>query len=589
VKRSAVAILLALSGATAFLEAQKPEDDPILKAMREEMARARTIKLQGVPDQLYFIEYGLDDVHSFSATGTLGALVRMDENHARVPRVLVRVGAPSFDNTNYLYTDLFGSARAGGGVPLDNDVTGLRHYFWLATDRVFKGSIEAIARKRAALRNVTQQEKLNDFAAAQPTKTYQDPLQPKIRKEPWQKLVRELSAVLAAYPKLTNSQVEFEADFGNSYYVNSEGSEARYPDGLFFVRARAGAQAPDGMMVRDAAMIVGRSLDKIPAEADLRKAIGELGRNVTAMLDAPVSDDYSGPMLFEGAASPQLFAQMVGANLGLTRQPVLEPGRPFPAPQSEFEGRKGSRVLPEWMDVVDDPVREEWRGQDLLGSYPVDMEGVVPQPLKVVTAGTLENFLMTRLPVRGFEGSNGRARLPGPFGSKAAVFSNLFVTAKQTVPDADLRKKLLEMVAQRGKPYGIVVRKLDLPASGSLDELQRQSMSSGQRGGSTRPVALPLMIYRLYPDGREELVRGVRFRGLNARSLRDIVAASATETAFHFAGNGSPLPVMNAGGYVSLHSVVAPSVLFEDLELEKRQEDWPKLPVVPAPALVSAK
>ena len=582
-------ILLAAAGAAKLLAAQKPEDDPILKAMREEMTRARALKIVGVPDQLYFIEYGLDDVRSFGASASLGALLRSDENHVRVPRVLVRVGAPAFDNTNYIYTDLFGSARAGGGVPLDNDIVGLRHYFWLATDRVFKGSVEALTRKRAALRNITQQDKLNDFAPAQPAKVYHDPLEPKIKKDHWQKLTRELSAVLTAFPKVTASQVDFETDFGNSYYANSEGSEARYPDGFFFVRTVASAQAANGMTVRDAAMVIGRSLDKLPAESELKRTIEQIGRNVTAMLDAPMADDYSGPILFEDIAAPQLMAHLLGANLSLTRQPVTEPGRQFPAPQSELEGRKGSRVLPEWMDVTDDPVRQDWSGQELQGSYWVDMDGVVPQTLKVVNGGTLENFLLTRLPVRGFEGSNGRGRLPGPFGSKAAVFSNLFVTAKQSVTSDDLRKKMLEMVSQRGKPFGIIVRKLDLPASGSLDELQRQSISSGQRGGSTRPVALPLLIYRVYPDGREELVRGVRFRGLNARSLRDIMAASSTESIFHFAGNGGPLPVMGQGGYVALHSVVSPALLFEDLELEKRQEDWPKLPVVAPPAMASAR
>ena len=402
------------------------------------------MKITGGPDQLYYIEYGLDDVRSFSASATLGALLRSDESRGRVPRVQVRVGQPSFDNTNYIYSDLFGSARAGGGVPLDDDLAALRHYFWLATDRVFKGSVEALSRKRAALRNITQQDKLNDFAAAEPSKIYVDPLEPKVKREQWQKLTRELSSVMAGFPKVTASQVDFEADFGNSYYVNSEGTEARYPDGFFFVaygRQRPGRQRHDRARRRHGG---GPSLDKLPVEAELRKVIEQVGRNVTALLDAPAADDYSGPILFEDIAAPQLMAHLLGANLGLTRQPVIEPGRQFPAPQSELEGRKGSRVLPEWMDVVDDPVRQEWNGQELQGTYPVDMEGVIPKPLKVINGGTLENFLLTRLPVRGFEGSNGRARLPGPFGSKSAVFSNLFVTAKQSVPAADLRKKLLE-------------------------------------------------------------------------------------------------------------------------------------------------
>jgi hypothetical protein len=581
--------LLALAAGAVLFAAEKPEDDPILKAMRAEIARAKTLKITGVPDQLYYVEYGLDDVRSFSASATLGALLRSDENRGRVPRVMVRIGSPAFDNTNYIYTDLFGSARAGGGVPLDDNLTALRHYFWLATDRVFKGSVEALSRKRAALRNITQQDKLNDFAAAEPSKVYLDPLEPKVKRDEWRKLARELSAVMSAFPKVTASNVDFEADFGNSYYVNSEGTESRYPDGFFFVRTSASAQAANGMTVRDAAMVVGRSMEKLPSEAELRKVIEQVGRNVTALLDAPAADDYSGPVLFEDIAAPQLMAHLLASNLGLTRQPVTEPGRQFPAPQSELEGRKGSRVLPEWMDVVDDPVRTDWNGQELQGTYPVDMEGVIPKPLKVVNGGTLENFLLTRLPVRGFEGSNGRARLPGPFGSKAAVFSNLFVTAKQSVPSADLRKKMLDMVTQRGKPYGIIVKKLDFPAGGSVEELRQNMSSAGQRGGGNRPVALPLTIYRLYPDGREELVRGVRFRGLNARSLRDIVSASSTETIFHFAGNGSALPLMGQGGYVALHSVVSPSLLFEDLELEKRTEDWPKLPVVPPPSLVSAR
>lgn len=567
--------------AAALLAAQNADDDVILQAMRAEIARARELKLPGVNDPLYFVEYGLDDVRTFLATATLGAIVRQEDGRARVPRVLVRVGDAAFDNTNYVFSDLFGAARAGGGVPLDNDPATLRRYFWLATDRVYKGSVEAIARKRAALRNVTQQDKLNDFAKAEPAKVILAPNKPNVKADEWTRLVRTLSSAFAAHSKVTSSQVDFEAGFGTSYYVNSEGSESRYPDNLFFVRVRASAQAGNGMQVHDAAMVVARDLARMPAEAELRKEVDLTARNVTALLDAPAGEDYAGPMLIEGMAAPQLFAHLLGSNLGLTRQPVTEPGRNFPAPQSELEGRKGSRVLPEWMDVTDDPVREEWNGRQLQGSFPVDMDGVVPRPLSIVKAGTLENFLLTRLPVRGFEGSNGRGRLAGPFGSKAAVFSNLFVSARQSVSDADLKKKLLEMVAQRGKPYGVIVRKLDFPASGSLDELRQ----STQRGGGSRPVAMPVLVYRVYPDGREELVRGLRFRGLNARSLRDISAAANTEQMFSFIGSGSPLPVMGQGGYVSLHSVIAPAVLFEDLELEKRQQDWPKLPVVPPPSL----
>lgn len=577
---------LALAAWCAATAADKGADDEILRAMRDELARSRTLKIQGT-DQIYYIEYALDDVESFSATASMGALVSSSRARNRVPRVQVRVGDASFDNTNYVFADFFG--RVNSRIPVEANYPVVRHQFWLATDRVFKGSLESIARKRSALRNVTQHEKLNDFAKAEPVQMYLEPSRRVWKEAEWTKLARDLSAIFVKYPKVTSSQVEIEIAYSNSYYVNSEGSEFRMPDDMFFVRVRASAQARDGMPVRDADAAHARTLGRLAGEAELRAMVERVARNVTAMLDAAAGEDYAGPVLFEDAAAPQLFAQVLGSNLAPVRRPVSEPGRTFPVMQSELEGRIGSRVLPEWMDVVDDPESQEWKGRELLGSYPVDMEAVVPRRLAVVEKGVLTHYLLTRQPVRGFEGSNGRARLPGDFGAKRAVFSNLLVTAREASPAAELKRKLIEMVNQRGKPYGMIVRKIDLPSSGSGEEQRRLSAAAGQRGGSLRPTSLPLLAWRVYPDGREEMVRGVKFRGLTARSLRDIVAASDAPSAFDFIGNGSPLPVMGAGGYVATHTVVAPAVLFEDLELEKREEDWPKLPVVEPPPLVSSR
>ncbi|MFN7920097.1 MAG: metallopeptidase TldD-related protein [Bryobacteraceae bacterium] len=568
------------------LRAEKPEDDVVLRAMRDELARVKDLTLPGTAP-VYFVEFALDDSESFSVTASLGSVVRSASGHSRTPRTQIRVGNYSFDNTNYIFSDFF--ARSGGQTPLEDDYDLLRHHFWLAADRTFKGSVEAISRKQSALRNITQQEKLNDFAKAEPTKLYLPSTKVSYKENEWRKRARDLSAVFADYPKITGSGVEVELGYGTSYLVNSEGTEYRFPDDLFFLRSRASAQAPDGMPVRDGVVFQARTPDRLPGESAMREGITEVAKNVSALLAAPVGEDYSGPVLFEDVASPQMFAHVLGANLGLTRRPVSEPGRPAPVAASELEGRIGSRILPEWMDAVDDPVTDSWNGEQLQGTYRIDMEGVTPQTLTVVEKGSVKNLLRTRQPVRGFEGSNGRARLPGAFGAKAAVFSNLLMKATgQTMSPDDLKKKLLDMVSQRGKQYGIIVRKLDFPFSGPFDDLRRLASAAGQRG-ATRPATLPILVYRVYPDGREELVRGLRFRTLNVRSLRDIAAASNAEKIFHFIGDGSPLPVMGGGGYVSTHSVVAPAVLFEDLELEKREEDWPKLPLVPPPDLISSR
>src|SRR5262249_11723365 len=160
--------------------------------------------------------------------------------------------------------------------------------------------------------------------------------------------------------------------------------------------------------------------------------VNALAENVLALAKAPMGEAYNGPVIFEREAAAQIFAQIIGRNLALARRPVMEPGRPGSFPSSELEGRFGARILPDWMDIVDDPTQTEWRGRPLFGHYTVDSDGVLPKPMSLVEKGVLKNFLLTRQPMRGFNGSNGHARLAGGFGANAAALGNLFVRATET-------------------------------------------------------------------------------------------------------------------------------------------------------------
>ena len=559
-------------------------DDVILKAMRDELARSRALRIVDL-NSPYYIEYQLDDGETFTVTATLGSLVQSRKQRFRIPRVQVRVGSLEFDNTNYVFTGFFGGTRLADQITLDNDPLLLRTWFWLATDHAYKGAVEAIARKRAALRNLTQTETIPDFAKSEPLQKIWEDRRSTIDQAAWTAQVRSLSSVFSGHDAVMSSGVEFETSQSTSHMVNSEGTEIRYPDGLAAVRVRASGQAPDGMPVRDAVVFQALNVSRLPSALDLARGVDQVARNVSALTAAKAGESYTGPVLFEGIAAAQIFADTIGVNLALTRRPVAEPGRPVPVLSSEFEGRIGSRVLPEWIDIVDDPTQSEWRGRPLFGFYDVDSEGVIPKPLSVVEKGVLKNVLMTRQPVRGLSGSNGRARLPGPFGANAAYFGNLFIRASQTTSEADLKKKLIELCQQRNKPYGLIVRKMDFPSSASGDELRRIASTASQSGGA-RPASLPLMVYKIDATGKEELIRGLRLRGFNTRSFRDILAASDELYAFDFMANGALFSLMGAGGYVAPASVVAPSVLFEDIELDRPQEEQPKLPLVPPPPLI---
>jgi hypothetical protein len=578
-------LLAAAAGLTAGLivTAQAPSSDPVLQAMHDEIERSRKLMVSNL-ESPYFVEYLLDDADSFDVAATLGGIVSSRRDRFRNLAVHVRVGDYKFDNSNYVGTNFpFGTRYDLERFPLDNDYMVLRRYLWLATDTAYKSAVEAISRKRAALRNVSVNEQLNDFAHTQPVHLVRPFGKLTIDEKAWTDRVRALSAIFAQYPELRTSSVDLDAGDGGYYLVNSESTEVKVPDGLSYLRARASAQAPDGMTVRDSAMFHAREASGLPSEAEMSRALKTLAENVVALSHAPKGEDYSGPILFEGVAGAQILAEVLGRNLALPRRPALEPGRTGGFNGSELEGRIGARVLPDSFEIIDDPTLKEWHGHALFGSYEVDREGVQPKPLRLVEKGLLKGYLLTREPVRGFEGSNGRARMPGNYGSSAAGISNLLVTSSLTVPVSELKNKMLEMIGARMKPYGIIVRKMDYPSSASVEEARR--LISGEQSGGSRPISLPLLVYRVYPDGHEELVRGLRFAGLNTRSFKDVVAAGDDAAAFDFLDNQAPFALMGGAGYVSNATVVAPSLLIDDLELHPLEDELPKLPVVPAPEL----
>lgn len=576
---AALAAVIGLAAASA----QAPASDPVLEAMRGEIERSRKLTVPNL-EAPYFIEYLIDEVDAFAVSASLGGLMARRHDTFREPEARVRVGDYTFDNTNYVGSGfVFGTRYDLGRFPLDNLSSALRRHLWLRTDTAYKSAVEAISRKRAAMRNVTQSERLNDFAHAEPVRRAVELRRLKIDEDAWSNRVRALSAQFAAYPDVLWSSVELNASDGGFYLANSEGTEVRIPERAVYLRVRATAQAADGMALHDAVTWVAGDTAGLPGDAELNRGLAALATNMTALARAPKGEDYSGPVLFEGAAGAQILAETLGKNLAVARRPVMEPGRGGGFTAGELEGRIGARILPESFDVVDDPAQKEWRGRPLFGSYEIDREGVVAKPLRLVEKGVLKGYLLTRQPVRAFEGSNGRARLPGGFGAASAGFSNLFVSSSEPVTPAELKKKLLELCAARGKPYGIVVRKMDFPSSATIDEARR--MLAGAQGGG-RPVSMPVLVYRVYPDGREELVRGLHFRGLNARSLKDIVAAGDDSAAFEFLDSTAPFALIGAASFTSEVSVVAPSILIDDLELHPVEEEMPKLPAAPPPELV---
>ena len=581
-------IAAGLSAPALRLLAEDPyAQDVILRAMKDELERSRQLRVVGGggDDTPYFISYTLDDGDAFEVYASLGAVTAVARNRFRLPNIEVRVGSYDFDNTGHIYSGIYtGSRYDTEPFPLDDNYRALRESLWLATDHAYKAAVESIARKRAALTNAAASaEKLADFSPAQPVQSFSKVTPTKFDENAWKARIIRHSAIFDAYPEVLASGVEFHFNQDASYYLNTEGTALRYRDDAAWIFARAEGQAPDGMVLRDALTTPALTLAQVPPEAELHDSLKAMARNIQTLLQAPMGESFVGPALFEPAAAAQLLAQLLGDNLRTPRKPISDPNRPLNLVGSEFEGRTGSRVLPEWLDVVDDPTQSSYQGKPLAGYYEFDFEGVKAQAVPVIQKGVLKTFLTTRQPARKSAGSNGHARFPAGFGTRAAAIGNLFVKPAESTPLVDLKTRLIQMCKERDKPYGLLIRKLDFPFLGTSAEIQTLQTASANSGGSVRPVSPPILMYRVYPDGREELVRGMRFRGLSTRSLRDILAASAETAVFDYINNGAPLARSGVGGYVALTSVISPGLLFDELEVDQLQNPLQKPALVPPP------
>jgi len=584
------ALAVGLAASAAWLISQSttlsiPPDEILLKAMSDELARSKQLAVVAGSDAPYFFSYMLTDAETLRISASMGAVVNVSRTRFRSPSTEVRVGSYDFDNTGHVFSGIYSGSRYDGNWPLDDDYANFRSELWLSTDRAFKAAVESMARKRASMNNSNASaESLPDFSKVAPVVSIGKVVRPKVDDQEWTARTSRLAAVFNGTKEVLSSGVELQLIQGPTTLMNSEGTAVRYNDDMYWIYAKAEGQAPDGMLLHDAASLQSLELDKFPAEADMRKSLAEVADNVRALVHAPMAESYSGPVLLEPRAAAQLLAQLIGDNLRVPRRPMSDPGRNVPFAPSELENRLGARVLPDSFDVTDDPTQSTFNGKPLAGFYPFDIEGVPPRPVNVVEKGVLKSFLTTRQPIKGFPVSNGHARLPGSYGTFSAAIGNLFVKSSETTPLADLKKRLIEMTTSRGKPYGMLVRKLDYPYSATGTELQSLAQASAQSGGSSaRPVSPPILIYRVYPDGREELVRGMRFRGLTTKALRDILAASSETAQFDFVNVAAPLAILGAGGYLAPASVVSPGLLFEELEFEPPTDQLPKAPTVPPP------
>jgi TldD protein len=324
----------------------------------------------------------------------------------------------------------------------------------------------------------------------------------------------------------------------------------------------------------------------LPSRDVLTSRVSAMVARLDSLRTAPVLDRYNGPVVFTSGAAPGIFEEMFAPALVGRRIPMVD------MPQAEammgemmtrggsFSDKLGGRVLPEFMRVVDDPTAMSTGGSTLFGGYVVDDEGVRAQPTVVVDSGILKTLLTTRTPVEGVDHSTGNRR---GFG---AAPSNLIVSATNGVTDSALMQQMLALVKRRNLPYGIVVHRLGPSTTEEPSEMY--GMISSRMARPIRPL---LAAYRVYPDGRLELVRGANLMEFGTGAFKDIVAASNRPIVSTWGSIGGLPPSFarmfmafaSEGRGTTLTSCAVPSLLFDDVSLTARRGSLPRLPASPPP------
>jgi predicted Zn-dependent protease len=604
VKRSLrlVAALLALCVAPAAFAQASSNNDHTMEAMRDEMARSKShLELQippsGQPVRPYFIEYRVMDMDIREITAEFGALVSSTHNRTRLMNVAARVGDYKLDSSNFISDEGFrGFIGPTGSVGIDRDYNSLRQDLWIASDQAFKEAVETYSRKQAYLSSLARQSDIDDFSHAQVVQKLDPLMLSDWSNRNWDQEARDASSALRAFPQIYESRVTYYLVYLTEYYLTSEGTEVRTNHSYASIEAGMNTLADDGMQVGHFYSTYAPRPSDLPSADVVRKNLNVAGSELMAMRVAPPASDYTGPVLFESRAAAALLAQVLGPSLSGARppvafQPVVDQLMSSLGARSDWSGKVNSRVLPASVTLIDDPTAKDYKGTLLIGGYGIDDEGVPAQKVTLVEDGKLKNLLMSRRPGPDFENSNGHGR--SSFTDPKPTMSNLIFSSTDTVSKEELKKKFLDACRDEKLNYCIVVRQMDNPSISLMHEDDFRELLASF-GGNAATDRLPLVVYRVYSsDGHEELVRGARIAGFSPRSLRNIAGIGNDDYVYNFMLNetvgvsGTSLGAFGTAQNGLPASSVAPSLLFEEVEVRGARGEPKRLPLLPEPPMTA--
>jgi TldD protein len=536
--------------------ASKPS--PLFDAMKIELDRSmKTLGEQDPP--AYYIGYTITDSQRATVSGSNGALLSSEEGRNRWLEVTVRTGSYDLDDTHKVDGRTPPNGGPGTNAPLDDDPEVLRRAIWLETDKQYRAAAEALIKIKTGkeVKVQTEEGRAPDFSHEKPQSFTGPWVSFTLDRKPWEQKVRDYTAYFRQSTAVINSIVTFTANAENTLQLNSEGTRLQFGQVRYRLELFIQGKAGDGMDIDRIYTFDWFNPSGAPTDKAVYAAAAQLRKELEGLVVSSLNDPTVGPALLTGRAAAVFFHEVFGHRAEGHRLKDVSEGQ-------TFAKKVGEPLLPEFLSIIDDTTMKKLGNQDLLGYYQFDDEGVAAQRVVLVDRGILKDFEMSRSPIVGFPHSNGHGRRQIG-ATPVSRQGNLIVQSSKMVTNAQLRAKLIELVKQQGKPYGLLI-----------DDILGGFTFTG-RGQPQAFQVQPLVVYKVFADGRpDELVRGVDIVGTPLAALTKIEATGDTPEVFngYCGAESGSVPV----------SAASPAILTRELEVQKKETSTDRPPILPPPA-----
>ena len=514
------------------------------------------LKNEEVPP--YFLSYEISETRGFTVAAKFGVLTSSDQGHMRTLDIDLRVGDYELDNTRQL-RDQFTISRSVAvpvQFPVEDDANAMRAVLWSQTDKQYKRALERFTRVETEVQvKVETEDKAGDFSPAPAFKALEAmrPLEAELGQ--WRRKVERYTAPFAEHGEIYDARARFEAAVETGWFVNSEGSELRSSRTTYRLLVSARTKADDGMELPLTKSYFAFKPAGLPDDQTVENDVAEMIATLFALREAPLVEPYTGPAILTGEASGVFFHEILGHRVEGHRQKSVDAGQ-------TFKKQVGERLLPENFSIHFDPTVSHYGNTDLAGGYRFDNEGIEAQRVTVIEDGIFRNFLMSRSPIDGFASSNGHGRKESGHQTVSRQ-SNLIVEVAEPLSRQELNARLVADIEKEGKPFGL-----------RFEQIQGGFTTTGRVRPNSFNVT-PLVVYRVYPDGSEELVRGVDLIGTPLTALSRVAAGDDQVAVFNgiCGAESGAVPV----------SAASPSILVSQIEVQKKAKSQSRPPLLPPP------